>query len=114
AEASATAISLVRGLAAAHEVGVVHGDLKPANILLVPERGGVLTDFGIARALSEIDGGDAAIRGTPPYMPPEQLIGAPIDLRSDVSAAGVLPFEALTGKAPWPTGDLATLFDYKR
>lgn len=107
-------IGACKGLAAAHAAGVVHGDLKPGNLLLAPGRGAVLTDFGIARALAE-DGSDEPPRhGTPQYMAPEQLQGAPPSLRSDVFAAGLLMFEALTGRLPWPTRDTRPLLEYRR
>ncbi|HEX5830603.1 MAG TPA: serine/threonine-protein kinase [Gemmatimonadaceae bacterium] len=111
---------LCRALTVAHEQGVVHGDVKPANLLL--GRGGVLkvTDFGVARLAPRPspppprwhvpDGrggtrGDArlagAVVGTPEYMAPEQLLGAPPDPRADVYAAGVVLHECLTGVTPF-------------
>lgn len=103
---------LLAGLSAAHEAGVVHGDLKPANVLVNPERGAVLTDFGIARSLSEVHQSGASF-GTPIYMAPELFVGAPVSLRSDVYAAGVLTFELLTGRLPWSDEECANLFALK-
>ncbi len=109
----ARAIGLCKGLAAAHAVGVVHGDLKPANVLLAPGRGAVLTDFGIARALAEIHTADDLGHGTPVYMAPEQIAGEPMMPQSDVYAAGVLLFEALTGLLPWWAEDVLSLLGEK-
>ena len=107
------AVSLCRGLAAAHAAGVVHGDIKPGNIMLDPVRGAVLTDFGIARALSEAAGDEQDSSGTPLYMPPERIAGDEFSLASDVYAVGVVLFEALTGKAPWTEVELDELMHAK-
>lgn len=104
---------LCRGLAAAHAVGVVHGDIKPANIMLAPGRGAVLTDFGIARVLSEAQVREETSGGTPLYMAPEQLLGGALTLQSDVYAVGVVLFEALTGQLPWPTDDMLHFLEEK-
>lgn len=109
----ARAVGLCKGLAAAHAVGVVHGDLKPANVLLTPGRGAVLTDFGIARALAESPTQGDVGRGTPVYMAPEQIAGQPMTPQSDVYATGVLLFEALTGMLPWLGTDVLTLLAEK-
>lgn len=105
--------SLCSGLAAAHEAGVIHGDIKPGNILVSPGRGAVLTDFGIARSLSEVHQANGMSVGTPIYMAHEQFTGASKSLQSDVYAVGVVLFEALTGKSPWPTNDLLALLTLK-
>jgi TolB-like protein len=94
---------VAEGLAAAHAAGVVHRDLKPANVLV--DRGGrvVLTDFGIARALSDEAAGarTQGVVGTPLYMAPEQLAGAVVDGRADLYALGLMLFEMLTGARPF-------------
>ena len=107
------ASSLCRGLAAAHAVGVVHGDIKPANIMLAPGRGAVLTDFGIARVLSEAHIREESSGGTPIYMAPELLLGGALTLQSDIYAVGVVLFEALTGKLPWAIDDMLLFLEEK-
>lgn len=100
ARVAAMALSLCRGLAAAHAAGVVHGDIKPSNIMMEPERGAVLTDFGIATALSEAPNASDGCHGTLDYMSPEHVHGLPLTPTSDVFAVGVVLFEALTGHTP--------------
>ena len=103
ARAARIALAVAEGLAAAHAAGVVHRDLKPANVLI--ERTGrvVLTDFGIARALSDEGAGarTMGVVGTPLYMAPEQLSGAAVDVRVDVYALGLIIFEMMTGALPF-------------
>ncbi len=107
------AVGLCRGLAAAHAAGIVHGDIKPANILLAPRRGAVLTDFGIARALYDAPGHGELCGGTPIYMAPEQMLGATLARQSDIYVAGVVLFETLTGVIPWSGVDVADLLAAK-
>ncbi len=97
---------LCRALAAAHEVGVVHRDIKPPNLLL--DRSGVLkvTDFGIARLMDSASDaarkltGTGVVVGTADYMAPEQLSGDAVDARADLYAAGAVLYECLTGASP--------------
>lgn len=96
---------IARGLAAAHAEGIVHRDLKPRNVLLSDDGRVVLTDFGIARALSESTGGSSGERvGTPRYAAPEQFTGERVGPRADVFSLGVLLQELLTGKNPFGEG----------
>jgi serine/threonine-protein kinase len=93
---------LCRALEVAHEAGVIHRDIKPQN--MVVEADGVLKvmDFGIARLQSRSEGHTQAgmVVGTPEYMSPEQLRGDELDPRSDLYSAGVVLYEALTGRLP--------------
>lgn len=96
------------GLAAAHEQGLVHRDVKPANILL--EKGverAVLTDFGLARAADDVALTRwGMIAGTPQYMSPEQARGEPLDGRSDLFSLGCVLYEMATGVSPFRTDSI--------
>jgi serine/threonine-protein kinase len=101
---------MCQGLEAAHQQGVVHRDIKPQNILILPETGDLkIMDFGIAR-VSEMEAGASGlttagtVMGTPDYIPPEQAQGNPADFRSDIYSLGVVLFEIFTGRMPF-SGD---------
>ena len=95
------------GITAAAATGIVHRDLKPQNIYLDGRTWKVL-DFGVARAM---DGGDTLthghVVGTPSYMAPEQASGGTIDHRTDLYALAAIAYRALTGQAPYPSGEVA-------
>ena len=96
------ALELARGLEEIHAHGIVHRDLKPANLLLGRAGEAKIADFGIAldaRASSLTQTGHSV--GTPPYMSPEQLLGARVDSRSDLFSLGVVLYELLTGRRPF-------------
>jgi hypothetical protein len=116
----ADAVSLIaqigNGLDAIHAAGLVHRDVKPANVLLSGEAGSehaYLTDFGVARNVATQSGLTQTGRfvGTLDYVAPEQISGEPIDARVDVYALGCLLFKLLTGEVPFPReGEAARLY----
>jgi serine/threonine protein kinase len=106
-DARRIAAGVADALHAAHEGGVVHRDVKPGNIMLTPEGGVKVMDFGIAAAAA--DGrmtGTGQVLGTPAYMAPEQAAGKGATPASDVYALGVVLYEMLAGRAPF-AGDTA-------
>jgi formylglycine-generating enzyme required for sulfatase activity len=100
AEAAALAEDVARVVAAAHGVGVVHGDLKPANILVTPEGRCAVLDFGVARFLDAAEAGaPSRLAGTLAYLAPECL-AAPGGVAADVYALGAVLFQMLAGRPP--------------
>jgi len=101
-EAIAYAIEIARGLAAAHERGIVHRDVKPQNVLVDEQGAAKVTDFGIARSLHQ-EGltADGRVLGTTDYVSPEQALGHPVSGQSDLYSLGVVLFEMLTGDVPF-------------
>jgi eukaryotic-like serine/threonine-protein kinase len=121
--AAALFLGVLEGLGAAHAAGVVHRDVKPANIFVVPRgkllgpkgapRGErcVLIDFGIAK-IPDAAGGETTgghILGTPRYVAPEQILGGRVDARTDVYAAGLVLFEMIAGRGPYDADDIGGL-----
>ncbi len=107
---------IAAALAAAHGGGIVHRDLKPANIQVMPDGSIKILDFGIATALASLTttragttAGVVDVRGqqagTPAYMSPEQLLGRPVDERSDLFSLALILFEMTTGRRVFPTND---------
>ena len=98
---------VAQGLRFAHDQGVIHRDLKPDNILLHADGSAVISDFGIARALSGYvaSTGVNMTIGTPQYLSPEQAQGRPLDARLDFYALGVTLFKAATGEVPFSSSD---------
>jgi len=113
-EAVDFASQIAEALHAAHELGVVHCDLKPENVHVTPRGQVKVLDFGLAQLLQRGRGAvtsheSQANAGTLPYMAPEQLTGEPLDARTDVHALGVLLFEMSTGRRPFEAPTTAAL-----
>jgi predicted Ser/Thr protein kinase len=98
----------------AHKRGIVHRDVKPANIMLESDGRVVLTDFGISKALEGGSGftGTGAIIGTPHYMAPEQAKGLEVDGRADQYSLGVVGYQILTGKQPFEGSSHSILYKH--
>jgi serine/threonine-protein kinase len=94
------AANVADALAAAHARGLVHRDITPANVMLAPD-GAKVVDFGIAAIAGEHGG---PVIGTPAYLAPEQLAGAPAQPATDVYALGIVLYQMLCGRPPWRPG----------
>ena len=95
------------GLAYAHNHNIIHRDIKPLNIMI--NRGGIvkIMDFGLAKFVEEQNVGHSVIKGTPHFMPPEQIIGKPVDLKADIFALGVTMYYLLAGnRYPFEEGEI--------
>jgi len=92
------ALQIAEGLGFAHERGVVHRDIKPGNIMLLPRGQAKIMDFGLARMrAADHKTSTGMVLGTPKYMSPEQVSGSPVDQRSDLFSLGIVLYEMLTG-----------------
>ncbi|MBD8533502.1 Stk1 family PASTA domain-containing Ser/Thr kinase [Plantibacter flavus] len=114
-EAVRIAHSILTALEYSHRAGVVHRDIKPGNVMITTAGDVKVTDFGIARAVSDSSTTVAqttAILGTAAYFSPEQAKGETVDARTDLYSTGVVLFEMLTGKAPF-RGDTAVAVAYQ-
>ena len=101
---------LCAGLAAAHDKGVLHRDLKPGNVMIDGRGRAKITDFGLAVAVDD-DKGGAEVSGTPAYMAPEQLAGRGSSVQSDIYALGLVLYELFTGRKAF---EAATLAEWRR
>ena len=104
--AVAIARQLCAGVAAAHERGVIHRDLKPHNVMIDGDGDVRITDFGIATAAADAG---AALAGTPQYMAPEQLAGSAASVKSDLYSLGLCLFEIFTGKRAYEARSITDL-----
>src|SRR5208337_3621709 len=108
-QAVAIACQVLDALGCAHGLGIVHRDVKPANILLLANGTVKMTDFGIARFDSTDMTQAGSVIGTPSYMSPEQCCGEPVDARSDLFSTGVVLYEMLSGERPFPGRNFAEI-----
>ena len=101
-EAVRIALQIAEGLAAAHEKGIIHRDIKSANVMLTATGQVKLTDFGLALVgKNAVAGGTGRTLGTPAYVAPEQIHGEGVDHRTDIWACGVVLYEMVTGSLPF-------------
>ena len=109
-------IQVARGLRAAHRRGLIHRDVKPANILFVDEHAAKIGDFGLASTATQRWAIGGAVWGTPEYVAPERLNNDPEDFRSDIYSLGATLFHAIAGKPPIEvsTNSSTALLELKR
>jgi tetratricopeptide (TPR) repeat protein len=99
-------IQIAKGLQYAHDQKIVHRDIKTANLFFTKDQIVKIMDFGIAKSLEEVRRSATIVGGTPFYMAPEQAAGQPVDHRADLYAFGVTLFHLVTGRLPFPDGDV--------
>jgi serine/threonine protein kinase len=106
----AIAAAVAEGLAFAHERGVVHRDIKPGNIMILPDGRVKIMDFGIARLHEpSVKTQTGVLLGSPQYMAPEQIVGQAFDHRADIFSLGLVLYEMLTGAKPFQGEDIPEL-----
>src|SRR5712692_1635467 len=117
-EVVALGMQITAALEEAHERGIVHRDLKPANIAITAKGRAKILDFGLAMLLRPVEEGttetltdSGAAAGTLPYMPPEQLIGEPVDARADIYAIGAVLYEMATDRRAFQEQQTSRLID---
>jgi len=108
ARAGVWAGDLASALSRAHKAGVIHGDVKPANIFVTDDGQIKLGDFGIARFATQVSGA-ASLIGTPAYLSPEQIKGEPQDHRSDIFSVGIVLYQLTTGVRPFDGSSVAAV-----
>ena len=106
--ACAWAADLAHALGRAHQAGIIHGDVKPANIMVTEDGHVKLSDFGIARFATQVSG-SGRIMGTPAYLAPEQIQGEPHSSKSDIFSLGIVLYQMLTGVPPFEGSSVAAV-----
>lgn len=99
---------LASALACAHRSGIIHGDVKPANIMVSDDGHVKLSDFGIARFATQVSG-SGRIMGTPAYLAPEQILGEPHSAKSDLFSLGIVLYQMLAGVPPFDGSSVAAV-----
>ena len=99
---------LASALGCAHRCGIIHGDVKPANIMVTDDGHVKLSDFGIARFATQVSG-SGRVMGTPAYLAPEQILGEPHSSRSDLFSLGIVLYQMLTGIPPFDGSSVAAV-----
>lgn len=107
----AIVIDVLAALGAAHARGVLHRDVKPANLLFTPSGGVKITDFGVAKSADSPPTLTNRVFGTMAYLPADRIAGRPATPSDDLYALGVVAYEALTGRRAYPQDNLAALAD---
>jgi hypothetical protein len=102
------AADLASALGRAHTAGIIHGDVKPANVMVTEEGEVKLSDFGIARFATQVSN-SGRIMGTPAYLAPEQILGEPHSTRSDLFSLGIVLYQMLTGVPPFDGSSVAAV-----
>ena len=103
------ASQVAEGLGFAHERGIVHRDVKPANVMVMKNGLVKITDFGIAQMSSASRTMSGMVMGSPKYMSPEQVVGQAVDGRSDIFSLAVVLYEMLTGKTPFSGDNISAI-----
>lgn len=101
-------LQICDALCYSHEQGIIHQDIKPANIFVQPNGRVKIVDFGLACTSGTADPG---LPGTVCYMSPEQIEGDPVDERTDIYSLGITAFEMITGHRPFPQDDITKILD---
>jgi serine/threonine-protein kinase len=109
ARACAALRSVLTALAVAHDAGMLHRDIKPGNLLLAPSGTVKVADFGIVKTATSVHTTTGHIVGTLAYMSPDRVSGQPASVDDDLYAVGVVGYEALTGRKPFPQEDIMPL-----
>jgi hypothetical protein len=106
--ACAWAADLAGALGRAHRAGIIHGDVKPGNILVTEDGGVKLGDFGIARFATQVSG-SGRMMGTPAYLSPEQILGESQNTRSDLFSLGIVLYQMVTGAPPFEGSSISAV-----